>query len=291
MAEPDSLDAVKIIECPRDAMQGWGRFIPTATKIRYLNTLLKVGFDSLDFGSFVSPGAVPQMADTARVTEALEWEASPTRLLAIVANERGAEEATSREAIAFLGYPFSVSETFQLRNTRRTIQDSVRLVERIQALCVSRGKRLVIYISMGFGNPYGDPYEPELVLQWVDTLASLGVGVISVADTVGVADTGDVGKLFSVLIPAHPGIEFGAHFHARPDDWQGKVAAAYDHGCRRFDAAISGIGGCPMAGDELVGNLATENILAFLKGRGLPIYVDTAAFGQACRLASGIFQK
>jgi hydroxymethylglutaryl-CoA lyase len=289
MAEVKEPRNVKLIECPRDAMQGWARPIPTGMKIRYLNALLKVGFDSLDFGSFVSPGAIPQMADTAEVLGKLDWEGSPSTLLAIVANERGAREAAGWEGVAFLGYPFSISETFQLRNTGKNIADSLEVVRRIQQLSVTHGKRMVIYISMGFGNPYGDPYSPDIVLEWVEKLVAEGIGIVSLADTVGLAHPQDISRLFSTVIPVYASVEFGAHFHSNPGGWEAKVAAAYDHGCRRFDSAIAGIGGCPMAEDVLVGNIATENILAFLKQKGLQPAWDMDAFRQARQLATEVF--
>lgn len=280
---------VKIIECPRDAMQGWRRFIPTCEKIRYLEALLKVGFDCLDFGSFVSHKTIPQMADTLEVLKSLNIRNARSKLLAIVANLRGADEASSQEAVDYLGYPFSISETFQLRNTRRTIADSLELVKSIQALCLSRKKELVLYISMGFGNPYGDPYDKEIVLRWVDKITSLGVRIISLADTVGVAEPDHISDLFSILIPAFKGIDFGAHFHSSPQKWEEKVAAAFDQGCRRFDAAINGIGGCPMAKDELVGNIATENLVSFLDQRQVPTGIDMDSFSHARLLAGQVF--
>lgn len=287
MTQPSDLE---LIECPRDAMQGWGKHIATDIKIKYLNALLKVGFNCIDFGSFVSHQAVPQMADTVEVVQNLDWKESTSQLLAIVANERGAREAASWEAIAYLGYPFSISETFQMRNTRRSIADSLEVVKRIQDICIQRKKYLVIYISMGFGNPYGDPYDPAIVLQWIEKLSALGVSVISLADTVGVADPEDISELFSILIPSYPHIKFGAHFHSAPQDWEEKVAAAYEHGCRRFDSAINGIGGCPMAEDELVGNIATENIVAFMHQRRAHLSLDRLAFAQARKLAGEVFQ-
>lgn len=289
MRELKEPKAAKLIECPRDAMQGWKRPIPTRTKIRYLQALLRVGFDCIDFGSFVSHQAIPQMADTEKVIGELDWEHTDSRLLAIVANERGAREASVWDGIALVGYPFSISETFQLRNTQKGILDSLEIVKRIQEICTERQKKLVIYVSMGFGNPYGDPYDPEIVLRWVGKLVAIGVGVISLADTVGVADTDDISRLFSVLIPAYPDVEFGAHFHSAPKDWEKKIAAAYDHGCRRFDSAINGIGGCPMAEDVLVGNIATENIVSFLTKRSQPPAWDMQAFQEARRIAQEVF--
>lgn len=254
---------LKLIECPRDAWQGHHPFIATAQKIHYLNLLLQVGFDTLDFGSFVSPKAMPQVSDTAEVVEGLDLEKTSTKLLAIVANERGAQQACEFEQIQFLGYPFSISETFQRRNTNAGLKESVARVQAMQELCEAHGKALVVYISMGFGNPYGDPWSPELSGQWVEYLAQLGVKIFSLSDTVGVAQTDDIRSVFQKLIATRPDLEFGSHFHTRPLDWREKVAAAYDAGCRRFDGALLGYGGCPMAQDDLVGNMPTERLLEF----------------------------
>lgn len=254
---------MKLIECPRDAWQGHPPFIPTEQKIQYLNLLLQVGFDTLDFGSFVSPKAMPQVSDTAQVTEGLELSGTSTQLLAIVANERGAREACDFEKISYLGYPFSISETFQRRNTNAGLPESVDRVKAIQELCVRHNKELVIYISMGFGNPYKDPWSPELALEWVDTLAGEGIGTFSLSDTVGVAQEEDIRAIFAELIRSRPDLEFGGHFHTTPDAWRVKIAAAYEAGCRRFDGALLGYGGCPMAQDDLVGNMPTEGLVDF----------------------------
>lgn len=280
---------MKLIECPRDAMQGWHHPIPTASKIQYLNTLLQVGFDTIDFGSFVSPKAIPQMADTAEVLASLDIPANGSKLLAIVANQRGAEEAVMCEPVTYLGYPFSISETFQLRNTNKTIAESLELVQTMQELCIKNRKQLVVYISMGFGNPYGDPYDAGIAMQWVEELTKMDIGIISLADTVGVAEPDNITKLFSTLIPAYPQVEFGAHFHSAPHNWEEKVAAAYAQGCRRFDSTIKGIGGCPMAKDDLVGNLATENLLQFCKEHNEPLTLQQPALAAAQRLAEQIF--
>ncbi|ACU60409.1 hydroxymethylglutaryl-CoA lyase [Chitinophaga pinensis] len=280
---------MKLIECPRDAMQGWHRLISTDEKVEYLNALLKVGFDTLDFGSFVSPKAIPQMADTTDVISRLDMSSARSKLLAIVANQRGAEEAVAFDEISYLGYPFSISETFQLRNTNKTISASMELVDTMQELCIKNSKQLVVYISMGFGNPYGDPYDASIALQWVEELVKRDITIISLADTVGVANPEIITKLFSTLIPAHPGVAFGAHFHSAPHNWEEKVAAAYDQGCRRFDSAIKGIGGCPMAKDELVGNLATERLLDFSVQRHEQLGLDFAALQIAQQLADRIF--
>ena len=280
---------MKLIECPRDAMQGWHRLISTDEKVEYLNALLKVGFDTLDFGSFVSPKAIPQMADTTDVVSRLDMSNTKSKLLAIVANQRGAEDAVVFDQISYLGYPFSISETFQLRNTNKTIAASLELVDTMQELCIKNSKQLVVYISMGFGNPYGDPYDASIALQWVEELVKREIAIISLADTVGVATPGIITKLFSTLIPAYPEVEFGAHFHSAPHNWEEKVAAAYDQGCRRFDSAIKGIGGCPMAKDELVGNLATERLLDFSVQRHEQMGLDFAALQTAQQLADRIF--
>lgn len=281
---------VKIIECPRDAMQGWERFIATEEKIRYLNALLEVGFDTLDFGSFVSPKAIPQMADTAGVLRKLRYGASATKLLAIVVNVQGAREAVGWEGIDYLGYPFSISETFQLRNAHSTITDSFDAVKEIQELCVKYGKELVLYISMGFGNPYGDPYDKDIVIGWVDQMIASDIHTISLADTVGIADPDIISYLFSHIIPVFPEVEFGAHFHSLPQTRIEKLEAAYDSGCRRFDVAIGGIGGCPMAEDELVGNMATETLLHFLGKRNIPATIDAGALLKAQDIAAEIFR-
>lgn len=281
---------IKLIECPRDAMQGWKSFIPTKKKAGYLNALLKVGFDTIDFGSFVSPAVVPQMADTKEVLKLLRLKDAKSKLLAIIANLRGAEEALEYEKISYFGYPFSISETFQLRNTNKTIAQSLKTVEQIQELCIKNERELVIYISMGFGNPYGDPYDKDVVLHWIAHLVKLGIKIISLADTVGVSNPENISYLFSHLVPAFPGIEFGAHFHSAPGNWEEKITAAYNNGCRRFDSAINGIGGCPMAKDELVGNIATENMLYFLKKTGVFADIDEDAFIEAQQLAKNIFK-
>ncbi|WP_343744182.1 hydroxymethylglutaryl-CoA lyase [Chitinophaga sp.] len=281
---------MKLIECPRDAMQGWHRMISTEEKVNYLQALLKVGFDTLDFGSFVSPKAIPQMADTREVLSRLDLSAGRSKLLAIVANVRGAEEAVVHEEINYLGFPFSVSETFQLRNTNKTIAESLEQVQTMQELCIKNGKELVVYISMGFGNPYEDPYSPEIVLRWIDELVKMEITTISLADTVGVANPDVITSLFRHLIPAYPRVEFGAHFHSAPHNWEEKVQAAWEQGCRRFDSAIKGIGGCPMAKDELVGNLDTENLIWFCQQRQVPLTLDMTALQAARQLADVVFK-
>jgi hydroxymethylglutaryl-CoA lyase len=276
-----------IIECPRDAMQGIEIFIPTEKKIAYLNTLLKVGFSVLDFGSFVSPKAIPQMRDTAQVLEALDE--SPTELLAIVANERGAQEALTYPRIHYIGFPFSVSETFQQRNTRISISQALELVKTIQELCIKAEKKLVVYLSMGFGNPYGDPWSPEIVETFVEKLTPLEISIISLADTIGSAKPEDIYALFNTLIPRFPKIQFGAHFHASPDDWKEKIERAWAAGCRRFDGALKGFGGCPYAKEDLVGNIATENILGFIESKGEKIDLNLPALQLALQMTADIF--
>lgn len=282
---------LKLVECPRDAMQGIKGFIPTEKKAEYINALLGVGFDTIDFGSFVSPKAIPQMADTALVLSKLDWSPEKSKLLAIIANVRGAMEAAMFEPITYLGFPFSVSETFQQRNTNSSITESLKRVEEIQNLCVKYGKQLVLYISMGFGNPYGDPYSPEIVMKWVEKMISMSIRVISLADTIGVADPQIISMLFSHLIPAYPQIEFGAHLHTTPDTWKEKIDAAYTHGCRRFDGALKGYGGCPMAKDELTGNMATENLLSFFQEKKIELELNEAALGRSMKIADEIFMN
>ncbi len=258
------MSQVKIIECPRDAMQGIkSHFIPTKDKARYINALLKVGFDTIDFGSFVSPKAIPQMRDTAEVLSMLDLQATSSKLLAIVANVRGAAEACQFEEIDYLGFPFSISENFQMRNTGKTIAQSLLALEEIMDLAIKNNKEVVAYLSMGFGNPYGDPWNEEIVGQWTDVLAKLGVRILSLSDTIGVADGQTIAYLFKHLIPMYPKIEFGAHLHTHPNSWHEKVDAAYKEGCIRFDGAIKGFGGCPMAKDELTGNMPTEKLLSY----------------------------
>ena len=280
---------VTLIECPRDAMQGWPHIIPTERKIEYLNVLLKVGFDTLDFGSFVSPKAIPQMADTAEVLAGLDTEGSATRLLAIVANFRGAEEAAAHEAIQYLGFPFSVSETFQLRNTNKTIEGSFATVEEMLDLCAKMEKELVVYLSMGFGNPYGDHWSEEVVYEWAAALSRLGVRTLSVADTVGLATPEQVFSVTDYLIRQLPGHTIGVHLHSTAHNRKAKIDAAVQAGCRRFDGALKGIGGCPMAGDKLVGNMDTEWMIDYFRQQQLLPPLDDVALQEALRLAAEIF--
>lgn len=286
---------VTLVECPRDAMQGWLHIIPTEKKIAYLNALLKVGFNTLDFGSFVSSRLIPQMADTRQVLAGLQWQDTDTRLLAIVANFRGAEEAATLEGISYLGFPFSISETFQLRNTNKTIEGSLATVEEIQELCIKKEKQLVVYLSMGFGNPYGDSWSEEIVFQWADTLARLGIKILSLADTVGLATPEQVFSVTDYLVRQLPGHTIGVHLHSTPHHRKAKIDAALQAGCRRFDGALKGIGGCPMAGDELVGNMNTEWMIDYfraLNDSGFPHLLgglDEDALKKSLLLASEIF--
>ena len=280
---------VKIIECPRDAMQGIKEFIPTEKKIEYINTLLKVGFDTIDFGSFVSPKAIPQMKDTAEVLKGLNLENSKSKLLAIVANERGAKDACQYDEITYLGFPFSISETFQLRNTNSTIEESLKRVEIIQNHCLNHNKTLVIYISMGFGNPYNDPWHPSIVINWTKRLTDLGIQIIALADTVGVSTPENIQQLFKSIIPAFPGTEIGAHLHSTPDTWKAKIEAAYTSGCRRFDTAIKGYGGCPMAKDDLTGNIATENVIEYLDDNNIEHGTDKGQLQKALLKSQAVF--
>ncbi len=281
---------MKIIECPRDAMQGLHDFIPTETKVEYINTLLKVGFDTIDFGSFVSPKAIPQMRDTWKVLARLDLDETESKLLAIVANERGANDALEYEQINYLGFPFSISETFQQRNTNASQEEAYDRVKYIFDRCKDEGKELIIYLSMGFGNPYGDFWDPAIVEHWADRFISMGVETISLSDTVGVATPDSIGKIFSSLIESFPKVEFGAHLHTHPADWEAKVTAAYDNGCRRFDGAMKGFGGCPFAQDSLVGNMPTEKLIQFLEERDIIPSIDYKAFEAAKRLAMSVFR-
>ena len=281
---------VKLIECPRDAMQGIATFIPTDVKVDYLNTLLQVGFDTIDIGSFVSPKAIPQMADTADVLSRIDLDGSRSKLLVIVANERGALDAVRQESVSYLGYPFSISETFQQRNTNTGIEGSWERTAAIAELADQAGKELVVYISMAFGNPYGDPWNAEVALHWTERLVKeLGVRTIALSDTVGVARPEDITYLFEALVPALPEVEFGAHLHCSPTNWKAKTQAAWDGGCRRFDGAIKGYGGCPMAEDELVGNLQTELFVRDLEERGVRTDLDLDLLDRAVAQAAGVF--
>lgn len=283
---PDA-STIQLVECPRDAMQGWATFIPTQQKIDYLNALLKVGFHTLDCGSFVSPKAIPQMADTKEVIPRLQL--THTKLLTIIANQRGAAEAAEFDEITYLGFPFSVSETFQQRNTNSSIQESLGRVADIQEICSKKNKQLVVYISMGFGNPYNDPWSEEIVFQWVNQLVSMGIKIISLADTVGLATPDQVGRITKHLIQSLPGIETGVHLHSTPANWKAKLEAALQAGCRRFDGALKGIGGCPMANDELVGNMNTEWMIRYFEEQQFALPLDKEALQRCSAMADEIF--
>ena len=285
----DKQKKITWVECPRDAMQGWPHPIATATKVAYLQQLLQVGFDILDCGSFVSPKAIPQMADTKAVLAQLDTTNSTTKLLTIVANLRGAEEAVAFSQISYLGFPLSISETFQLRNTNKTIAEALEEIKAIQSLCTIHGKELVVYLSMGFGNPYGDPYDTDYILQIVQQLVAMGIRTISLADTVGVAAPTTIAYLFDALIPAFKEVRFGAHFHSTWDTADEKIATALAHGCTYFDSAMKGIGGCPMAKDDLVGNIASEQLLAYLQKNNLPVHIKETAFQEALQQAQQLF--
>lgn len=280
---------MKIIECPRDAMQGLHDFIPTETKISYINQLLKAGFDTIDFGSFVSPKAIPQMRDTADVLAGLNLAETESKLLAIIANIRGANDACQFDEIRYLGYPLSLSETFQQRNTNRSVNDAFNDLAEIQELSEDHEKVLVVYLSMGFGNPYGDPYEMDYVGEFVDRLDRMEVQIISLSDTIGVSNPESISTLFQTLIPKFPHIEFGAHLHSTPNTIEEKVAAAYESGCRRMDGAIKGFGGCPMAKDELTGNMATEKMLDYFKSNEVETGVNMDRFEEALQMAPSVF--
>jgi len=282
-------ESVKIIECPRDAMQGIKAFIPTQEKVKYIQALLGCGFHTIDFGSFVSPKAIPQMADTAKVLESLNLKGSNSKLLAIVANVRGAQDASQFNAINYLGYPFSISENFQMRNTHKTIAQSTDILKEILSIASKSGKEVVVYISMGFGNPYGDPWDVEIVAEWTEKLTAMGVKTLSLSDTVGTSTPENITYLFSNLIPAYPAVEFGAHLHTTPSSWHEKIDAAYGAGCRRYDGAIQGFGGCPMAKDELTGNMPTEKMMSYFTARKAQTGVSWTAFEAAHNRATQLF--
>ena len=257
------MSSIKIVECPRDAMQGIKQWIPSEIKLDYLQSVLSVGFDVVDFGSFVSKRAIPQMSDSAYIIDQLDLSNTTSKLLAIVANERGALEACSHSSLSFLGFPFSISEIFQMRNTNKSINESFEELKRIKIITDKNNKKLVVYLSMGFGNPYGEPWNYEIVEKWIDKLSDLKIQVISLSDTIGTAVPDDIFNIFSNIIPRYTQVEFGAHFHTRPDDWFKKIDSAFRAGCKRFDGAIQGFGGCPMAKDELTGNLPTEKLISY----------------------------
>ncbi|MEZ4800135.1 MAG: hydroxymethylglutaryl-CoA lyase [Flavobacteriales bacterium] len=280
---------IQLIECPRDAMQGLKEFVPTATKTAYIQQLLKVGFDTIDFGSFVSEKAIPQMKDTAQVLSGLDLSNSKSKLLAIVANTRGAMAACAHPEITYLGYPFSISETFQMRNTNSTIAESMERVAEIQNLCLQNNKKLVVYISMGFGNPYGDPYSPEIAIEWSEKLNSnLGIEILALSDTIGSSTPQLITELFSTLIPSLPQVNFGAHLHTTPNTWHEKIDAAFKAGCTRFDGALKGLGGCPMAKDDLTGNMPTENVVSYFKKEQLIPEIQLDELAIALELAKDL---
>jgi len=286
------MKAVKLIECPRDAMQGIAEWIPTEVKVNYLNHLLRVGFDTIDFGSFVSPKAIPQMRDTALVLRRLNLAGARSKLLAIVANHRGAEDACSFDEIQYLGYPFSISETFQRRNTNTSMEESLYCVGEIAELCVRHHKEMVVYISMGFGNPYGDDWSPELTASWCDRLhREFDVRILALSDTIGIASPDSIGALFNTLIPSLPDVEFGAHLHSTPDSRVEKLDAALQAGCLRFDGAMGGFGGCPMATDKLTGNMSTEVMLGHLHQLGYDTSIDGSVFEEAKRVSASVFSS
>ena len=285
------METVKIIECPRDAMQGIKTFIPTANKVTYIQSLLRVGFDTIDFGSFVSSKAIPQMQDTADVLAHLDLSQTRSKLLAIIANTQGAEAACTFPEIQYLGFPFSISENFQMRNTHKTISQSLVSLQEILNLADAKNKQVVAYLSMGFGNPYGDPWNTEIVGEWTEKLATMGVKIVSLSDTIGSSTPEMISYLFSNLIPAYPAIEFGAHLHTTPDSWFEKIDAAYKAGCRRFDGAIQGFGGCPMATNHLTGNMPTEKLLSYFTAQKATTNLSPMSFESAYNEASKVFSQ
>jgi hydroxymethylglutaryl-CoA lyase len=284
-------EQIKIIECPRDAMQGIKAFIPTSEKVHYIQSLLRVGFDTIDVGSFVSPKAIPQMVDTAEVLAQLDLSTTKSKLLAIVANTRGAVDAAQYKEIDYLGYPFSISENFQMRNTHKTIAQSVVTLQEILDIATNSNKEVVAYLSMGFGNPYGDPWNVDIVGDWTERLSNMGVKILSLSDTIGSSNPENIDYLFSNLIPKYPSIEFGAHLHTTPTSWFEKVNAAYLAGCKRFDGAIQGFGGCPMAKDELTGNMPTEKLLSYFTSKKAVNNLNALSFESAYNEASKIFNN
>jgi hydroxymethylglutaryl-CoA lyase len=283
------MEAIKIIECPRDAMQGIKTFIPTARKVAYIQSLLRVGFDTIDFGSFVSPKAIPQMQDTAEVLAQLDLSQTRSKLLAIIANTQGAIAASQHQPIQYLGFPFSISENFQMRNTHKTIAESLVTLHEILEIADKSNKEVVAYLSMGFGNPYGDPWSMEIVGEWTEKLSNMGVKILSLSDTVGSSTPEVIQYLFSHLIPKYPKIEFGAHLHTTPDKWFEKIDAGYNAGCRRFDGAIQGFGGCPMARDVLTGNMPTEKLVSYFTSKKETTNISAMSFESSYNEASKLF--
>lgn len=283
------MEAIKIIECPRDAMQGIKTFIPTERKVAYIQSLLRVGFDTIDFGSFVSSKAIPQMQDTAEVLASLDLSKTESKLLAIIANTQGAIAASQHQSIHYLGFPFSISENFQMRNTHKTIAESLVTLQEILEIADTANKEVVVYLSMGFGNPYGDPWNEEIVGEWTEKLSNMGVKILSLSDTVGSSTPDVIQYLFSNLIPKFQNIEFGAHLHTTPDKWFEKIDAAYNAGCRRFDGAIQGFGGCPMAKDVLTGNMPSEKLLSYFNSKKENTNLSAMSFESAYNEASKLF--
>ena len=283
------MESIKIIECPRDAMQGIKPFIPTERKVTYIQSLLRVGFDTIDFGSFVSPKAIPQMQDTAEVLAQLDLSQTTSKLLAIIANTQGAQAAATHKEIQYLGFPFSISENFQMRNTHKTIAESLVTLEEILNIADASNKEVVAYLSMGFGNPYGDPWNVEIVGEWTQKLSTMGVKILSLSDTIGSSTPEVISYLFSHLIPQYPSIEFGAHLHTTPDKWFEKIDAAYKAGCRRYDGAIQGFGGCPMAKDDLTGNMPTEKMLSYFTAEKANTNTSPMSFESSYNEASKLF--
>jgi len=280
---------IKLTDCPRDAMQGLTKFIPTELKAAYINLLLQVGFDTIDFGSFVSPKAIPQMQDTAEVLGKLDLSNTRSKLLAIIANYRGAEDAAKHAEITYLGYPFSISETFQQRNANTSIDAAFDTVKRINSLCASTNKQLLVYLSMGFGNPYGDEWSVEIISQWAKKLIAEGINHIALADTIGIATPEQISSIYPALCNTFPQTEFGLHLHSTPDTWREKIETAYQSGCRQFDTALKGYGGCPMAKDELTGNIATENVIAYLQTQNEHLELNLEKLGEAMAFAGIVF--
>lgn len=280
---------IKLIECPRDAMQGLHEFVPTDVKARYINLLLQVGFDTIDFGSFVSPKAIPQMRDTAEVLAQLDLGNTKSKLLAIIANYRGAEEAVTHETITYLGYPFSISETFQMRNTNSTVNDAFETVKKIKGICADKNKELLVYLSMGFGNPYGDEWSVEIVQQWTERLVDEGINIIALSDTIGIATPHQIKNIYTNLSSQFPKTEFGVHLHSTPDTWHEKVGAAYQSGCKRFDSALKGYGGCPMAKDDLTGNITTEKLISYLESQNALPGLDYGKLQEALDYSVRVF--
>lgn len=285
------METIKIIECPRDAMQGIKAFIPTEMKVAYIQSLLRVGFDTIDFGSFVSPKTIPQMQDTSAVLGQLDLSKTQSKLLAIIANTQGAIEASHHQSIQYLGFPFSISENFQMRNTHKTIAESLITLQEILEIAYKSNKEVVAYLSMGYGNPYGDPWNVEIVGEWIEQLSTMGVKILSLSDTIGSSTPEVIQYLFSHLIPKYPEIEFGAHLHTTPDKWFEKIDAAYNSGCRRFDGAIQGFGGCPMARDVLTGNMPTEKLISYFNSKKEETNIRAMSFESAYNVASKLFQS